>query len=93
MNADVELSMMDVELDAIAALDAELVGVDGMVSSFVNFDQSTAVGSKGNIPHLRKPFLMVDITIQLSNASRNIDVKFVRFTVKIRLDAKETIFT
>ena len=86
MNADVELSMMDVELDAIASLDAELMGINGMVSSFVNFDQST-------FHTYEKPFLMVDITMQLSNASRNIDVKLVRFTVKIRLDAKETIFT
>ena len=47
----------------VDGLGIELFDADSTASSSVNFDQSTAVRSKGQIPHLRNPFLIVAMTM------------------------------
>ena len=70
----------------------ESFDVDSIASSSVNFDQSTAVGSKGLIPHLRNPFLIVAMTMLFSNASLKIAVKLLRFTTRMQLATKDMSF-
>ena len=77
------------EEDEVAGAEGE---VSVAVSSSANLDQSTASGSKGHMPHFRNPFLIVDITMAFSNASRKIFVKLLHLTVRIRLDAKDISF-
>ena len=79
-------------VDAEARARVKSVDEHAIVSSSVSFDQSTAVGSNGVMPHFRNPFLIVDMTMLFSNASRKMIVKLFRLKIRRRLDIMDISF-